>query len=161
MRASPGWRSARSARSSARRMSSRTKCVTTWNVAIPTLRDAVAVRALAEHLPRGRSLSEALELNRSKIAIVEKASDERAVARGDDNCIWLSNPLQACREIRGAPERCLVPEARPSQSNRRPPQGRSQSPREPGGGIGGGHALRNRLRPTRTARSASSSWACG
>src|SRR6201993_5030015 len=38
MRASPGWPRARSARSSTRRTSSRTKCATTWNAAIPTLR---------------------------------------------------------------------------------------------------------------------------
>jgi hypothetical protein len=38
MRASPGWPRARSARSSTRRTSSRTKCATTSNAAIPTLR---------------------------------------------------------------------------------------------------------------------------
>src|SRR6516225_4533204 len=38
MRAWPGWPRARSARSSTRRTSSRTKCATTWNAAIPTLR---------------------------------------------------------------------------------------------------------------------------
>jgi Winged helix-turn helix len=66
--------------------------------------DAAAVRALAEHLPRGRSLSEALELNRSKIAIVEKASDERAVARGDEQLYLAQQPLAGVpRDSGGSP----------------------------------------------------------
>ena len=103
-----------------------------------------------------------LEVVRSQVLKLEHIAQELPRALRNDHAVRLRNALQACRKIRRLANDCLLlRSARPDQVTDAPPTCRNADARLQGRmGLQSAYSSRQ-LQPERTARSASSSWACG
>ena len=120
-------------------------------------------RRSAQHLPSRHRLGEALHLDGAEIAVLEEIADQPPRARGDDDRVRLGQGLQPGGEVRGfADDRLLLRRALADQIADDHQPGRNPDARlELGGFDIEANDASMTPSPARTARSASSSCACG